>query len=635
MADGKLIIETELGTKSFEAQYKQLESELTAKQKKLSNLLKIQQKGNFVDKTQLEKLESDIERLSNKMLDIKLRVKDTGDESEDTGKKFDFNFKKMGNTVKKFALALISVRSAYALASRASSAYLSQDIELAQKLKSVWIGLGSFLAPVLEFISNSLLKALGYLNVFIKALTGIDFLARANAKALKAQASAQKELNNQTYDFDVIRRQQDTTSAGGGGGLDDNGLFDIPELDEKIVRKLQDLAHWLKENWNWIKLVGEALIAVFGAVAIGKLLKSIAGLLGMEGLGGLNTILSTIAGIGIIAIGVDIAYYALTGRDLVQDLKDIKKGFEELKEAEENATKAEENHTKVLGNLMEKMEEDIEKNQQTSEQRDITTQSLKNQTDAIENQLIILEDNIALLDADRETEGKLATELENIIDIYDALYNQNKLTDEETEEYMDTIVDLIFVKKRLGKDTEDLEKKYEDLRIQTGKDKDENYKLRDSAQAIEDKYKELTGKYWQVNLNADTGKAEHNVTGFVRWLSSLVEKPFEFLIGAKTDISRTNSSGGGSSGFGHGGGGRAYAVGGIVTQPTRALIGEAGYPEAVVPMEQNYLSTLAQEIARYGGGSGGTQSINLYVDGRLIQRQTANRQKQRNFITNK
>ena len=76
-----------------------------------------------------------------------------------------------------------------------------------------------------------------------------------------------------------------------------------------------------------------------------------------------------------------------------------------------------------------------------------------------------------------------------------------------------------------------------------------------------------------------------------------------------------------------------FAKGGIVTQPTRALIGEAGYPEAVVPMTQDYLSTLASEIGKYSGdGNGGV--TNIYLDGRLIQRQVQNIKQNKDFATN-
>lgn len=627
MSDGKLVIETELGTKTFDAQYAELESKLKREQKKLNAYMQVKDIGLNVSQTKVQEIQTNIERLSNKMLDLRLKVRDAGDESKDTENKFSFNFKKMGNTVKKFAYSLIGLRSIYAVVSRASSAYLSQDVELAQKLRSVWVGLGSFLAPVLEMISNSLLKALGYLNVFIKALTGIDFLARANAKALKAQAGAQKELNNQTYDFDVIRKQQDNSSSGGGAGGGD--LFDIPELDEKVVAKLQKLAEWLKKNENLIKAVGRALLLVFGASAIAKIVKSIGTLLGMEGLGGLNSVLSTLAQIGIIAIGVSLLYTAMTGRDLIEDLKNIKIGIDELKKSTEQNAEAEKNHTNALREYNDQLIKNIETGELTDEQLQSTTNYLKNQTTAIEEQIKNLESQQFRTKEMVEEEKTLAEQLETNIEVYDALYEQNKLNDDEMLDYMDTIADLIVVKQRLGEDTSKLKQRYEELRIQTGKDKDANYELKDSAQAVEDKYKELTGKSWQVKLNSDTGQAEGGVTKFVRWLNSLIEKPFTFLLNTE-DISPSH---GGSSGGGHGGSGRAYAFGGIVTQPTRALIGEAGYPEAVLPMTPDYLSTLAREMVRYGNG-GGNQPINVYFDGRLIQRQSASREQQRNFITN-
>ena len=79
---------------------------------------------------------------------------------------------------------------------------------------------------------------------------------------------------------------------------------------------------------------------------------------------------------------------------------------------------------------------------------------------------------------------------------------------------------------------------------------------------------------------------------------------------------------------------KGLAKGGIVTQPTRALIGEAGYPEAVVPMTQDYLSTLASEIGKYSSG-GKNQVVNIYLDGRLIQRQMQSVEDNKNFATNK
>ena len=58
--------------------------------------------------------------------------KDLGNKIEKNTRTIDFNFKKLGSKIKRYGLALLSLRTSYALVSRASSAYLSQDVELAE-----------------------------------------------------------------------------------------------------------------------------------------------------------------------------------------------------------------------------------------------------------------------------------------------------------------------------------------------------------------------------------------------------------------------------------------------------------------------------------------------------------------------
>ena len=74
------------------------------------------------------------------------------------------------------------------------------------------------------------------------------------------------------------------------------------------------------------------------------------------------------------------------------------------------------------------------------------------------------------------------------------------------------------------------------------------------------------------------------------------------------------------------------AKGGIISQPTQAIIGEAGR-EAVVPLENNmeWLDILADKLANKIGTS---RPTNVYLDGRLIQRQIAKKNEQFAFATN-
>ena len=75
------------------------------------------------------------------------------------------------------------------------------------------------------------------------------------------------------------------------------------------------------------------------------------------------------------------------------------------------------------------------------------------------------------------------------------------------------------------------------------------------------------------------------------------------------------------------------AKGTVVSQPTQAIIGEAG-AEAVMPLENNleWLDILADKLASRIGNTGGSYIINM--DSRAIQRGLAKRQNELAFATN-
>lgn len=75
------------------------------------------------------------------------------------------------------------------------------------------------------------------------------------------------------------------------------------------------------------------------------------------------------------------------------------------------------------------------------------------------------------------------------------------------------------------------------------------------------------------------------------------------------------------------------AKGGVIAQPTTAIIGEAG-KEAVVPLENNmeWLDMLADKLANKIGS--GDAPFILNIDSRTVQRGIAKRQNQLAFATN-
>lgn len=544
--DGKVVVGTELDTKSIDAQVAKLEKDLEIMVKALETDMKIPVELRMSEDEKL-KLESDIEKTKNRIISLKESVQDVGNEADKTNVKISKGFKKVATTLKRFALSLFGIHSMYRLASKASSAWLSQDTELAQRLQNVWIGLGALVSPILEKMSTLMLKALGYLNEFVKALSGgrIDFIAKANAKALEKQTKAQKELNRQTYDFDEIRKQQEMSTSTSGGIT--SGGIDIPELDSRVVKKLQKFAELLRENKELVKGFGIVLGITFGAFEIAKLVSNIGTLIGSAGAGtglaGLNGLLVGLTKIGVIAIGVSLLYTGLTGRDLVSDIKDVIQNIKDLNaiyDEQQNARK------------------------------------------------IALEDNLKLVE-----------------EINTALQNGN-LKEEEANK-------LEEMKKEKVENIKEILKDWE---ILYGLNADEinrvNDALKDDKTTVADIKEDIND--WSPGI-------ESAKSGFKSMFRGLKTGWDEF----KKGISQVFS--GGSKGT------KAYALGGIVTQPTRALIGEAGYPEAVVPMTSDYLSTLASEIGKYSGGSGGG-NVNVYLDGRLIQREMARTTSNKNFTTN-
>lgn len=198
-------------------------------------------------------LNNQTDKAKEKQVKLKNEVKNTNKELKKTN--FTSGFKSIANgleratrKIKRFGLSLISVRSIFSLISRASSAYLGQDTELAQKLESAWIALGAVLAPIIEFIANLILKLVSVINSFIKSLTGVDLIARASSKSLKSASNSANALKKSLAGFDELQNlDQDVTGAGTGAGW--ANVFDnIDETWDDTFKKLYNSVDIFKEN---------------------------------------------------------------------------------------------------------------------------------------------------------------------------------------------------------------------------------------------------------------------------------------------------------------------------------------------------------------------------------------------------
>lgn len=660
---GKLRIETELNTTKFDNKIDKLESDLSIAEQKaeqaeqkfadLSNTLE-----NFprwkIDTDEYRKLADNVDKANvawqqayNKVDSLKNKIVETRLESDkmvfDKRQKSIQNTEKFIKKLKRLALSLFSIRTAYSLISKASSAYLSQDTELAEKLQSVWVGLGSFLAPVLEALSNGLLKLLGYLNEFVKALTGVDYIARANAKSLDKQAKSQKNLNNQLLGFDEINKLQEDTTKGGS-----SGLIEIPELNMEIVKKLQDMAYWLKDNWGWIKKVGIALGITFGAVQIAKLVKNISNLIG-DGTKGIKGLTKNLKGVPtMLKIGIIVAGASYT-------ISVIKKIKEEGDELEDNLAELRE---KIKTTYNEKWSKEKDFNKTLDEQnrlRQVGNDNLE-EANTWYNKLLGVSDsylNTAKLTVEQSDSHLTALKEQ---------YATKKLTKEEQQKMLDNLIKqfnynnaIIKKLKQQGYDTSKLESINagylsqidlvgDGLQIADDKLIDMIYSSSKNEEMTKNIYENLSDvnamklddKLVYVNVKANTKdfKSEfEKVANSIKSWASGIGGGFSTLWNKLT-----GGGGGGGRGFATGGIGSGLQLGAIVNNPGKGVpIGGGNYAgekgeEGIIPLtDPTAMSKLGMEIGKWINVN---LDITNQIDGRVLNRRLEAIKNESNFTTN-
>lgn len=177
---------------------------------------------------------------TNSIKKLKDGMKNVGKSSDNLASKI----KKMAGNVtkqfKKFALAIVGVRTAFFAMRKAVSSYLAYDEQLNEQLNDTWSALGAQLAPVIEFVINLFSKAVAYVNAFVQALTGINMVARANAKALKQQSKASASANKSLAGIDEINNIDSDSGSSG-----DIKQIEMPEINagnmEALIERLKSL----------------------------------------------------------------------------------------------------------------------------------------------------------------------------------------------------------------------------------------------------------------------------------------------------------------------------------------------------------------------------------------------------------
>lgn len=209
---------------------------------KLENRLKkLQSQGQNTGKetsSAFDKIKAKIKSAGSQIASLGSKFKNASSGSKNLGKSISSTFNNGIKSIKKFAMGLLSVRTAFSMVSKAMQSYLSYDTQLSDSIQNCWNVLGSLLAPILEFVVSLFSKAVSYVNAFVQALTGINLVARANKKAIDSQAKSTKKLSEAQSSLDEFHTINEDSNSGGS----DNKAITVEPVD---MSKLDFLFDWI------------------------------------------------------------------------------------------------------------------------------------------------------------------------------------------------------------------------------------------------------------------------------------------------------------------------------------------------------------------------------------------------------
>lgn len=264
----------------------------------------------------------ELERAETEASKLRDVLKETNVETKKVEVDMSKGLEKASKKSRKFVLSLFSIRSAWALISRASGTYLSENEDTANKVSGLWSYFGNVFGAIIERVVNWLQYGIAYINVFLKALTGIDFLAKS---IQKTTAKTNKELKKTVSSMDEIVNLDIDEGTGADVGTGLQGINDL-ELNPKIVKAMETLGNALKTVWEWAKKAWDFLEEHFGTSGAMEIVGGLALMLGAYKLGG--------GGV----LGLVFAFSTLATIQLTSLIKQVK----ELNEAQDEQLKAEE-----------------------------------------------------------------------------------------------------------------------------------------------------------------------------------------------------------------------------------------------------------------------------------------------------
>ena len=315
--DGYVVIGTELDTKKFDAQIKEVEYELKQIDYELSHAKELK-----LDSRTIEEYQTKAEKLTNKLVELRKKQEDLNRTDLTSIKSSISN---IGNSIEtvihkitRWGLAIFGIRSAYMFVRQAMSTLTQYDTQMATNVEWIRYLLASALKPVIETLINLAYKLLVYINYISQAWFGINLFANATTKAFQKQNKTMggtlkqaKELQKTLTGFDemnILQKDGSVGAGGGGGGVDLGSL----EPDFTPMDKVE-IPGWIK----WIADNKKLILSTLGAIALAIAGIKLANLIGpLAQIHGLSKML--------LGLGIAVAIYGVvqTIKALIEFIKD-------------------------------------------------------------------------------------------------------------------------------------------------------------------------------------------------------------------------------------------------------------------------------------------------------------------------
>ena len=164
--------------------------------------------------------------------------------SKDFAKTAISGFKSLNSKIKQIGLSLLGTRTIFTATRKAISEYMNMDQELSKSVTNLWRALGAQLVPAVEGVLYIFKQFVRVIYSVVKAITGIDLIARANAKATASWGKSAKDALGSLQKFDDLNVVEFPKNEG------DDKLIELDEIDLSPIQKIIDLTKKLVTKIN-------------------------------------------------------------------------------------------------------------------------------------------------------------------------------------------------------------------------------------------------------------------------------------------------------------------------------------------------------------------------------------------------